>query len=283
MHDAPHHHTHKVIEGLEYVKRGDHALTGDLYLPADAVNVPGMVAVHGGAWQRGQRANYRHLGRFLADHGIGLFAISYRFAPKDRYPAAVHDARAGVQFLRAKGAGLGIDPNRIGLIGDSAGGHLAALVALAGDNPEFAGKPDDAFPGVSTKVKVCAPVYGVYDMAAQWEADREIAPSVSGSEVFLGLSPVEDRFAYHRASPINYITKASAHTAFFLCWGARDDVVDPSRQAEPFLAALKRADVMVRTCVVDGPHFWLSDPLDEPGSFSGFLAPRLVRFLKASL
>ena len=70
MHDAPHHHTHKVIEGLEYVKRGDHALTGDLYLPADAVNVPGMVAVHGGAWQRGQRANYRHLGRVLADHGI---------------------------------------------------------------------------------------------------------------------------------------------------------------------------------------------------------------------
>ena len=212
MHDAPH-PTHRVIEGLEYVKRGDHALTGDLYLPAHATNAPCLVAAHGGAWQRGQRANYRHLGRYLADRGIGLFAISYRFAPKDLFPAAVHDVRAGVQFLRAKGAGLGVDPNRLGLMGDSAGGHLAALVALAGDHPEFAGKPDDAYPGVSARVKVCAPVYGVYDMVAQWDADREIAPSVSGSEVFLGASVVEDRFIYHRASPINYVTRAAASTS----------------------------------------------------------------------
>ncbi len=282
MHDAPQ-LQHKIIEGLEYVKRADHALTGDLYLPADAVNAPCVVAVHGGAWQRGQRANYRHLGRFLADRGIGLFAISYRFAPKNRFPAALHDVRAGVQFLRSKGAGLGVDPNRIGLMGDSAGGHLSSLAALAGDHENFAGQPDDAYPGVSTKVKVCAPVYGVYDMAAQWEADRANAPAVSGSEVFLGHSPVDDRFAYHKASPINYITPASRHTAFFLTWGARDDVVDPARQAEPFLAALKRADVNVRTCVVDAGHFWLSDPLDEPQSFSGFFAPRIVRFLQANL
>jgi len=282
MHDAPH-PTHRVIEGLEYARRGDHALTGDLYLPSDAAKAPCVVAIHGGAWQRGQRANYRYLGRYLADHGIGLFAISYRFAPKNLYPAAVHDARAGIQFLRAKGAGLGVDPDRLGLMGDSAGGHLAALVALAGDHPDFAGHADDAYPGVPTKAKVCVPVYGVYDMAAQWEADRSIAPAVSGAEVFLGVSLVEDRFAYHRASPINYITRASAHTAFFLCWGARDDIVDPATQSEAFLAALKRADVWARTCVVDAPHFWLSDPLGEPGSFSGFAAPRILRFLRDRL
>lgn len=282
MHDVPH-PTHKVIEGLEYVKRGDVSLAGDLYLPADATNVPCVVAAHGGAWQRGQRSNYRHLGRYLADRGIGLFAITYRFAPKNHFPAALHDVRAGVQFLRSKGAGLGVDPNRLGLMGDSAGGHLSALAALAGDHPNFTGNPDDAYPGVSASVKVCAPVYGVYDMAAQWEADRDGAPSVSGSEVFLGKSVVDDRFAFHRASPINYVTRASAKTAFFLSWGARDDVVNPARQSEAFLAALKRAEVMVRTCVVDGPHFWLHDPLDEPGSFSGFLAPRLARFLAANL
>jgi acetyl esterase/lipase len=282
MHDAPR-QSHKIIEGLEYVKRGGQALVGDLYMPADDTNVPCLVAVHGGAWQRGQRANYRHIGRYLADRGIGLFAISYRFAPRDRYPAAVHDARDGVRFLRAKGASLGVDPARIGIMGDSAGGHLAALVALAGDHPEFTATAEDAYPGVSAKVKVCVPVYGVYDMLAQWDADRALAPSVSGSEVFIGVSPVEDRFAYHRASPINYVTKAAAHTAFLLCWGARDDVVDPATQSEAFLTALKRADIMVRTCVVDGPHFWLSDPLDEPGSFSGFVAPRLTRFLRERL
>ena len=282
MHDAPQ-HTHKVIEGLEYVKRGAHALTGDLYLPADAHNVPCVVAVHGGAWQRGTRTNYQHLGRFLANHGIGLFAISYRFAPKNKFPAAVHDVRAGVQFLRSKGAGLGVDPQRLGLIGDSAGGHLCALVALAGDNPEFAGKDDDAYKGVSAKVKVCVPVYGVYDMTGQWEFDRSIAPSVSGSETFLGTTPLEDPFLFHRASPINYATKANNSTAFFMSWGSIDDVVSPQAQSEKLLTALKRAEYFVRTCVVEAPHFWLSEPLDEPGSFSGFLAPRLTRFLKERL
>ncbi len=282
MHDAPH-PKHKVIEGIEYVKRGDHALAADLYLPQDAHDAPCLVAVHGGAWQRGQRANYRHLAPYLAERGFGVLAISYRFAPKERFPASTHDARAGVQFLRAKGAALGIDPNRIGLIGDSAGGYLAALTALAGDHPDFAGKPGDAYPGVSTKVKVCAPVYGVLDLYAHWEFDRAFAPSVSGAEVYMGFSPIEDRLAYHRASPINYVTRAAADTAFFIGWGARDDVVEPKRQSEAFLTALKRADIYARPCVVDGPHFWLSDPLDEPGSLSGFYAPRLVRFLRERL
>jgi acetyl esterase/lipase len=282
MHDAPA-PSFKLVEDLEYVKRGDQSLTGDLYLPQDTHNAPCIVAAHGGAWQRGTRKNYRHMGRYLAERGIGLFAVSYRFAPKNRYPAAVHDVRAGIQFLRSKGVGLGIDPQRLAVMGDSAGGHLAALVALAGDNPEFAGKPDDAFPGVSTQVKVCVPVYGVHDMLAQWEADCAISPSVSGSEVFLGTTPLEDRFLYHRASPINYATKAAAKTAFFMSWGARDDVVNPAMQSERLLMALKRADVYVRTCVVDGPHFWLSEPLHEAGTFSGTLAPRLLRFLQERL
>ena len=168
-------------------------------------------------------------------------------------------------------------------MGDSAGGHLASLVALAGDHPDFAGKPDDAFPGVSASVKVCIPVYGVYDMLAQWESDQSLAPSKSGSEVFLGTTPLEDPFAFHRASPINYTTKANNKTAFFMAWGARDDVVDPAAQSGRLLHALKRADFYVRTCVVDAPHFWLSEPLDDQGSASGFLAPRLLRFLKERL
>ena len=255
MHDAPASHV-KVIEGLEYVKRGADALTGDLYLPTDAHNVPCMVAVHGGAWQRGTRNNYRHIGRYLAHHGIGLFAISYRFAPKNRYPAAVHDARAGVQFLRAKGAGLGIDPQRLGIMGDSAGGHLSSLVALAGDNPEFAGKDDDAYKGVSTKVKVCVPVYGVYDMGAQWEFDQASRPALSGSEAFLGASFTEDPFLYHRASPINYATKSNNSTTFFMSWGARDDVVSPQQQSERLQGKIEQQSR-------DG------DAQHERGSFNG--------------
>lgn len=271
------------IENLEYVRRGEEGLSGDLYLPEETRNVPCLVAVHGGGWQRGSRKNYRQLGAYLAEHGIGVFAISYRFAPKNRYPAAVHDVRAAVQFLRSQGAEHGVDPQRLALIGDSAGGHLAALTTLAGDHPDFAGQEDDAYPGVATKVKACVPVYGVYDMQGQWEFDQALAPAKSASETFLGASPVDEPFLFQRASPLNYVTRANNDTSFFVSWGAIDDVVNPVAQSHRLLNALKRAEFFVRTCVVDAPHFWLSDPLDEPGSFSGFFAPRLLRFLHERL
>lgn len=282
MHDTPA-PTVKVIENLEYVKRGDDGVSGDLYLPIDAHHAPCLIAAHGGGWQRGSRKNYRHLGQYLARNGIAVFAISYRFAPKHRYPAAVHDVRAAIQFLRSKGADYGVDPQRLALIGDSAGGHLAALTALAGDHPDFAGQADDAYPGVSTKVKACVPVYGVYDMQGQWEFDQSLAPAKSASEAFLGASPVDDPFLFQRASPLNYVTRSNNQTSFFVSWGAIDDVVNPAAQSHRLLNALKRADFFVRTCVVEAPHFWLSEPLDEPGSFSGFLAPRLLRFLNERL
>ena len=282
MHDAPA-STVKIIENLEYVRREDDGLSGDLYLPTDTQSVPCLIAVHGGGWQRGTRKNYRHLGNFLARHGIALFAISYRFAPKHKYPAAFHDVRAAIQFLRSTGADHWVDPQRLALIGDSAGGHLAALTALAGDHSDFAGQPDDAYPGVSTKVKVCVPVYGVYDVPGQWEFDQALSPAKSASEVFLGASLVEDPFLFQRASPLNYVTRANNQTSFFVSWGAIDDVVSPHGQSHRLLNALKRAEFFVRTCVVEAPHFWLSEPLDEPGSFSGFLAPRLLRFLNERL
>ncbi len=281
MRDVP--ATVKIVENLEYVKRGEEGLSGDLYLPGDAQNAPCLIAAHGGGWQRGSRKNYRHLAKYLAQHGIGLFAISYRFAPKHKYPAAVQDLRAAIQFMRSHAAENGVDPQRLALIGDSAGGHLAALIALAGDHSDFAGKLDDAYPGVSTQVKACVPVYGVYDVLGQWEADQAFSPAKSASEVFLGASPLEDPFLFQRASPLNYVTRANNQTSFFVSWGAIDDVVNPATQSHRLLNALKRAEFFVRTCVVEAPHFWLSDPLDEAGSFSGFFAPRLLRFLNERL
>ena len=282
MHDAPH-DTVKVIKDLEFARRGDHVLAGDLYLPSHVVDAPCVIAVHGGAWQRGGPKSYARIGPMLARHGIGLFAVTYRFAPKTRYPAAVQDVRAAVQFIRAKGGGLGIDTKRLALMGDSAGGHLASLVALAGESAEFAGAPEDSYPGISTRVKACVSIYAIYDLVAQWEFDQALAPRGNFTETFMGFNPIEDRFAYLRGSPINHVTKATSDTAFYLAWGTRDDIVDPPSQSERMLATLKRADYFVRTATVDASHFWISEPLDEPGSFPGFVVPRVLRFLQEKL
>jgi acetyl esterase/lipase len=282
MHDAAPADYQK-IEKLEFVRRGDQVLCGDLYLPSQANKAPCVIAAHGGAWQRGGPSSYHDIGPYLASKGIAVFAVTYRFAPKAVFPAALHDVRAAVQFIRSKGAGLGIDPDRLALMGDSAGGHLAALTALAGDREDFVGQADDAYKGVSTKVKVCAPVYGIYDLVAQWEYDQAFAPRGNFTETFIGLSGADDRFAYQLASPLNYVSRQNNKTAFFMAWGTRDDIVPPSLQSERLLAALKRADYYVRNATVDAGHFWIHDPLHEANSFPGFVIPRLYRFLKEKL
>jgi len=272
---------------VEYAVHDGVRLIGDLYLPRGARAAPAMVAVHGGGWQQGDRSSYRYWGPYLARHGIALFSIEYRLsaARKPSYPQAVHDVRAAVQFVRAKASEFGLDAERIGLMGDSAGGHLASLVALAGDLPAFADAyRDDPQSGVSTGVKAVVAIYGVYDLAAQWNADLKSRPRDSIVEKFIGKSPIEDRRIFFDASPLSYATARPNAPGFLLSWGTADDIVDPASQAHPFRDALKQAGFYVRTVVLtDAPHFWCSDPIDEPGSHPGFLAPRALRFLQLKL
>jgi acetyl esterase/lipase len=263
------------------------ALPGDLYRPEGAGPFPALVVVHGGGWQQGSRAAYAGWGSHLADAGIALFAVDYRLCSKDKktYPEAVQDVRAAVQYLRGSAADLKIDGKRIGLWGDSAGAHLAALVALAGDHATFAdGNKSDPFGAVSPKVKCCIGVYGVYDLAAQWQQDLVARPTDQITEKFLGKAPVDDRKLYFDASPVSYVTRANNQTAFFIAYGTEDDVVDIATQSQALVTALKQTGTFVRTAIAQGaPHFWCSEPLDEPGSYSGFLAPRLKRFLAERL
>jgi acetyl esterase/lipase len=272
---------------LTYATHDGVELQGDLYLPKTRGSVPALVAVHGGGWQQGARSAFRHCGPHLAAHGYAVFAISYRFARKGRktFPQAVQDVIAAVQFVRASAAAFGIDPGRIALIGASAGAHLAALVALGGRSPIFAdGYPGDAHAAVDSAVKALIGVYGVYDLAAMWEAYRLASSLDNNIENFLGAALPENRQLYFDASPISYATYANNKTAVLLAYGTEDDLVDRRPHSEAFLKALKQAGFFARSCVVQGAgHYWLSDPLDETGSYTGFFMPRLIRFLAEKL
>jgi len=197
------------------------------------------------------------------------------------YPGAVYDTKAAVQFVRAKAGELGIDPERIGMVGDSAGAHLSALVALAGEEPAFSSEyRSDPHASVSAKVKAVVGFYGVYDMLAQWEHDLLARPRDNISEKFLGVAPHTNRRIFFEASPISYATVDRNLTRFLLIHGDHDDIVDPSTQSMPFLAALKQAGFFVRTVVIPGAgHFFVTDPVDDT-SFNGFAGPKVVRFLK---
>lgn len=272
---------------IEFARHDGTALAGDFYAPQGAGKHSAIVALHGGGWQQGSRESYKYWGAWLAERGVGLFATTYRFAkPREKaYPAAVHDVRAAVQHLRGNAAALQLDPARLALMGDSAGAHLAALVALAGDGPAFAGAyRDDPHAGLSTKVKVVVGIYGVYDLVAQWNHDLKARPRNQIVEQFLGGAPMDGRRLYFEASPFSYVEEANNQTAFFLSYGTEDNVVDRTTQSDPFIAALTQARFFVRHAVMQGAgHFWMTDPIEEPGSITGYLAPRLLRFLAEKL
>ena len=271
--------------GVAYAQHDGVELLGDLYLPAGAKEVPALIAVHGGGWVQGVRTAFQYWGPYLAARGVAVFSISYRLATKGKtYPQAVHDVLAGVQFVRGKAGEFGIDPQRIGIMGASAGAHLAALAALGGK--KFAGGyPQDAFASVSTEVKALIGVYGVYDMVAMWtSAQGQAPPGNNIVEKFLGVPPMENRQLYFDATPISYATFANNKIGVLLVTGTQDALVDPVTNTYAFQLALNQAGFFVRPCIVHGaPHYWMNDPIEEPGSYSGFLAPRLMRFLAEKL
>ena len=239
---------------VQYATHDGVALAGDYYVPKGPGRFPVLVAVHGGGWQLGERTLYRFWGPYLAQRGIALFAIDYRLSKPGQpsYPKPVQDVRAAIQFVRYKADDLKADPQRVALMGDSAGAHLAALTALAGDAAPFAGAyPGDPYATVNAKVKAVVAVYGVYDLVQHWNHELISRPRDQTLEKFLGTTPMDNRAVYFAASPINYAIRANNQMSFFLTWGTADDMVSTS-QSEDFLLALKQAEFFVRTAPVPG-------------------------------
>ena len=124
-----------VRQDLPYREVNGTDLKLDAYLPDGPGPYPGVVLLYGGGWVSGDKASWEGFGHTLAQSGFAAFAVNYRLAPRDPYPAAVNDVRASVEWIRGHAAELRVDPARIGALGGSAGGHLAALLATLGEGP----------------------------------------------------------------------------------------------------------------------------------------------------
>ena len=128
---------------VAYARPDGKELLARVYRPKGTPAAPlvGLVDVHGGAWSRGDRNVGVHLGRGLAAAGVVVASLDFRQGPEHKHPAGSADVAAGVRWMRAHARRLGVDPARIGLTGQSSGGHLALLVALRPGVPAHAGTP----------------------------------------------------------------------------------------------------------------------------------------------
>jgi acetyl esterase/lipase len=262
----------KTTKDVEYAVHDGVSLKGDLYAPMMGVAHPAIIFIHGGGFRGGSKAGYgTNWGPYLAQRGYVVFAIDYRLFTPDHttWPQALLDCKAALQFLRGNGPGLGIDPERIAVGGDSAGGTLSALVAMTQDFPRFANKyPMDAYASMSTRVKAALPMYGAHDMMS-WDKYTQNSGNKGALEGFIGGTPDANPGGYFESSSIWYAREASKSLGelavpnpgvkipWFMAYGTADKVVPPEGQTVAFGQALKDAGAPVNVVSIPGiDHYW---------------------------
>lgn len=250
------------------------ALMADLFTPAQGGGaLPLIVAAAGGGWRRGNRQSLQAWGRYFCGQGFAFASIDYaRAASGPVWPRNAADVGMALHHFGANGPAYGIDTDRIGVLGVSAGAHLTALALLS-----------DAFE--TPPVRCFAGIYGVYDLMAHWQGDLAVhaRPGEDLTERMIGCTPYDDPQRFHDASPLRQITYAKAMPVF-LSWGHNDREVSPTQSAA-FAIALRQAGFPVRCREFDeAGHFWFSEEDPElAGSVSARLAPELASFFKRSL
>jgi len=231
--------SYTVRSNISYAEAGKVKLLLDAYLPAGDGPFPGVLVVHGGAWASGGKTQLAPYAVGLTANGFAAFAISYRLAPRYKFPAQIEDCRSAVRWIRKHAAGYHVDPQRLGGVGYSAGGHLVALLGVTGK------KGDPKKGTIDTRLQAV--------VAGGAPCDFRLLPLRSSLLAFwLGGTRQQVPQRYRTASPAAFVTSAAPPMFFFS--GARDRVVPPL-SPQLMVKALKSAHVEAEIYIVpDSTH-----------------------------
>ena len=259
----------EIVRDLQYAAPGGFPLKADLYLPGDAAaRVPVIVWVHGGGWRFGNRRLAPDLSRFYAQAGFAMASIDYRLSSQATFPAQLHDLRTAIRWLRSMARSYGLDEQRIGLFGSSAGGHLCALAALSNVQSATLREDDARYAEHPCDVQAVVDGYGPTDFL-QIDAHRPPDDAVSEDPETLLLprgmrrSAEPDSFESlllgapigtcpERVREANPAACAAAGAPPFLILHGRSDTTVPLHQSELLYRALAAHDNEVSLCLIDG-------------------------------
>ena len=216
-------------KGIVYCTRESKELKLDLYYPKEKKDpVPGLIFIHGGGWSGGGREIYKYYTVLFAQEGYVAATIAYRLSGEAKFPAAVEDCKAAVRWMKANAEKYNVDPERIAVIGGSAGGHLSMMVGYSSDVPELEGKGCN--PEQSSRVQAVVNFYGPTDLTTEYARNR------GETKGFLGIDSYDENpEPFKQASPLFHLTKDDPPTLTFQ--GTIDDLV-PVSQAEALHAKL---------------------------------------------
>ena len=266
---------------VRFASPGGHDLFADLYLPRGVARRPPVIVwLHGGGWKHGDRKLAPDLGRHFASQGFAMVSVDYRLSTTAPFPAQVEDVKTAIRWLRAVSDEYGLESDAIGLMGSSAGGHLAAIASLSGDD-QF--HTPGAFDDVSSRVQAVVDAYGPIDFLTMDDERDALAPgedddprsvrvppgyqsaAADSFESLLVGAPIGSRPDLVRcANPVTYATRPDVP---FLILHGRSDRVVPFTQSEHLYDALSAGGGEVTLALIDGlGHGFLNrTDLDDQG------------------
>lgn len=247
----------------------------DIYLPAGSGPHPALLCFHGGAWQHGSQRQYESWGPWLAERGYAVIAVEYRLSSQvsPAWPGVWEDVCLSLDWLIANAPSLHIDPTRIAAIGDSAGGHMAAMLSL--------------HERTAPHIRAAVGVYGIYDLPDWWRTTQPPKRTDDPVGALMGKPYTEMKEAYESFSPLHLLQKMAGRPAaeYLIIYGDQDTRV-PHIQSERFLSALRDKGAAVAALPVPGAgHSWFTYADDHPARRrvdeepNATLAPALLRFL----
>jgi acetyl esterase/lipase len=235
-----------VDENVPYASVNGSELRLDVYEPANRGTEvhPAVVLIHGGSWTSFDKSNMRTMGQFLARFGFVGFAVDYRLfqGKENRWPAQLDDVQRAVRWVRANAAKYGVNSERIGAFGHSAGAQLAALLGME----DTRDNSDPALAKYSSKVQAVVDVSGPTDFTTDHDADGDAFLTH-----FFGGSFSKDPGIWRAASPVFHVSKGDA--PFLIVHGTRDEEVSISQSQELF-QKLQSAGVPASLIKVDDVH-----------------------------
>jgi acetyl esterase/lipase len=234
----------KFTKGIEFANPDNQHLQLDLAEPATGDGpFPAIICIHGGGFRAGTRDGYDGLCQQLAKHGYVAMTVTYRLSPKYQFPAAVQDCKAAVRWARANAATYKIDMKRIGVMGGSAGGHLALFLGVTTHVPEFEGEGNL---DQSSQVQCVVSMFGPSDFTKSY--DKSVDAKIV-LPMFFGGNLEEKRAEHIRGSPLYWVTPDAAPT---LCIHGTKDTYVAYEQAVWMVDRLKAAAVEAELLTLDG-------------------------------
>jgi acetyl esterase len=251
------------IADVQYAAPDGVPLLARLYRPHGSGPFPGVVEVHGGAWTANDRLTNQDIHRPLVESGVVVMAIDFRMPPQAMYPASIADINLAVRWLKANAASLAVQPDRIGLLGTSSGGHQAMLAAMRRDDPRYTAHALPEAPDADASVAYIALCWSIVDPLARYRmvVEKGIQRLVDAHHAYW-----PDEAAMAEGSPQGILERGEAVCLppALLIQGTNDDNVTPD-MADRFAEAYRAAGGEFRLEKFPGaPHAFIAkDPSAE--------------------